>query len=659
MGTWYGNRLVSIGDDVWFYKFGTTINGPYAAKSGQFGNCHGKVTNLYGSEYPWSIGISGTITAGTGGTFTGCTVKPGDLNWGYQNWITYNGNGGTVSAAHQTGYVGASLTGKATRTGYTFAGWYSASSGGSKYTTIPNSNGYTFYAHWTANKYTVTLNNNGATTAGTASVSATYASAMPAITKPTKTGYTFGGYYYGSTQYYTAAGASARSYDYAGARTLTAKWTANTYTVKFNGNGSTSGSMSNESFTYGVTEALPTNGFSRGAAYVFTGWNTAPDGTGTAVAANYSASKLTATNGGTVTLYAQWELQYLAPTINDVLAQRYENGAEDDEGTCVHVEFDWEIDLIVSSANYATSVKIQYREQGTQSWTTLQNTTYSGQSASSISGSVSYTSATGVIDTDKTYDILISVTDQYGTSISISAPQATATTFISTAFFTLDFADGGHGMGIGAPAPATGLKIGMDTEFTGDLNGAHAAIGEGTVSTGDDQTSVGRYNTANSSFAFMVGNGTADNDRSNAFRVNWNGNCTAGKNLYASNDVEDGSGNVLSAVAATANAVKSTTDKKIKNTTVKYVKKTVSIAAGSSTSAKTTTVNFTASERNNGSIINVIACMGANQLPYINVASKLFTWISNVSTTSVTISNTAGAWSGYDTYFILFLENTT
>ena len=363
MGTWYGNRLVSIGDDVWFYKFGTTINGPYAAKSGQFGNCHGKVTNLYDSSYPWSIGISGTITAGTGGTFTGCTVKPGDLNWGYQNWITYNGNGGTVSSAHQTGYVGASLTGKATRTGYTFAGWYSSS--GTKYTTIPNSNGYTFYAHWTANKYTVTLNNDGATTAGTASVSATYGSAMPAITKPTKTGYTFGGYYYGTTPYYTAAGASARSYDYAGARTLTAKWIANTYTVHFDGNGGTATTpMSDESFTYGVTEALPTNGFSKGAAYAFTGWNTAPDGTGTAIAANYSESKLTATNGGTVTLYAQWELQYLAPSISNVSAQRYEDGVADDEGTCVHVEFDWAVDLIVYSGNYAKSVKIQYREHG-------------------------------------------------------------------------------------------------------------------------------------------------------------------------------------------------------------------------------------------------------------------------------------------------------
>lgn len=39
---------------------------------------------------------------------------------------------------------------------------------------------------------------------------------MPAITVPTKTGYTFQGYYdtnaaSGGTQYYTAAGASART----------------------------------------------------------------------------------------------------------------------------------------------------------------------------------------------------------------------------------------------------------------------------------------------------------------------------------------------------------------------------------------------------------------------------------------------------------------
>ena len=629
MGTWYGNRLVSIGDDVWFYKFGTTINGPYAAKSGQFGNCHGKVTNLYDSSYPWSIGISGTITAGTGGTFTGCTVKPGDLNWGYQNWITYNGNGGTVSSAHQTGYVGASLTGKATRTGYTFAGWYSSS--GTKYTTIPNSNGYTFYAHWTANKHTVTLNNDGATTAGTASVSATYGSAMPAITKPTKTGYTFGGYYYGTTPYYTAAGASARSYDYAGARTLTAKWIANTYTVHFDGNGGTATTpMSDESFTYGVTEALPTNGFSKGAAYAFTGWNTAPDGTGTAIAANYSESKLTATNGGTVTLYAQWELQYLAPSISNVSAQRYEDGVADDEGTCVHVEFDWAVDLIVYSGNYAKSVKIQYREQGTSTWVTLQNTTYSGQTQSSISDHVDFTSPaeTGgapTADTDKTYDILISVSDYYGSDeLHIDAPQTTATTFISTAFFTLDFAEGGHGIGIGSPAPNSGLEIRMDTNFSGDVTGIDASF------TGD----------------------------------------VSADNITATGDITDGSANILSSVAATAseanttaNSVKTKTDKMLKNLTVKYVSKSFYIGAGTATSPTTKNISFTSTELSGGSIYMAFVCLNTYLLPYINASSKTFTWVSTTETNYVTISNSASAWgsssSPYTAYCVLFLTNTT
>lgn len=49
-----------------------------------------------------------------------------------------------------------------------------------------------FSINW---NYTVTLNNNGATTAGTESVNVTYGSALSDITVPTKTGYTFYGYY--------------------------------------------------------------------------------------------------------------------------------------------------------------------------------------------------------------------------------------------------------------------------------------------------------------------------------------------------------------------------------------------------------------------------------------------------------------------------------
>ena len=43
--------------------------------------------------------------------------------------------------------------------------------------------------------------------------------------------------------------------------TLYAYWVYNSYSVKFNGNGATSGSMTNQSFTYGITQALKQNSF--------------------------------------------------------------------------------------------------------------------------------------------------------------------------------------------------------------------------------------------------------------------------------------------------------------------------------------------------------------------------------------------------------------
>ena len=53
-----------------------------------------------------------------------------------------------------------------TRTGYTFAGWYTATSGGSKVTSYTGSSAVTYYAHWTANTYTVSYN-KGTATGGT------------------------------------------------------------------------------------------------------------------------------------------------------------------------------------------------------------------------------------------------------------------------------------------------------------------------------------------------------------------------------------------------------------------------------------------------------------------------------------------------------------
>lgn len=86
------------------------------------------------------------------------------------------------------------------------------------------------------------------------------------------------------------------------------KFKTNTYAVAYDGNGATSGSMVNSSHTYGVEKTLTSNEFTR-IGYTFAGWNTAADGSGTSYSDGASVTNLTATDGATVTLYAQWSLR--------------------------------------------------------------------------------------------------------------------------------------------------------------------------------------------------------------------------------------------------------------------------------------------------------------------------------------------------------------
>ena len=99
-----------------------------------------------------------------------------------------------------------------------------------------------------------------------------------------------------------------------GAKTVTAQWTPITYSVKFNKNGGT-GTMADESFTYGTAKALTANAFTR-TGYTFTGWATTSGATTAAYTDKQSVSNLTATaggasvsnlaTGGTLALYAVW-----------------------------------------------------------------------------------------------------------------------------------------------------------------------------------------------------------------------------------------------------------------------------------------------------------------------------------------------------------------
>lgn len=144
--------------------------------------------------------------------------------------VIFNGNGGTPDTQTRTYTTGETYGTLPTvaRVGYLFSGWWTAATGGTKVeTNTVVSGATTLYARWTANTYTVTLDRqegNG----GTASVKATYGSALPKITIPTRTGYTFGGYWTTTnglgTQYYTATGTSARNWDKTANTTLFAHW---------------------------------------------------------------------------------------------------------------------------------------------------------------------------------------------------------------------------------------------------------------------------------------------------------------------------------------------------------------------------------------------------------------------------------------------------
>lgn len=85
--------------------------------------------------------------------------------------------------------------------------------------------------------------------------------------------------------------------------TLYSNWQANAYTIKYNANGGT-GAMDNTPAEYDTPVTLSPNGFER-EGYTFIGWSTTKTGT-KAYDEKQTVSNLTATNNGTVTLYAVW-----------------------------------------------------------------------------------------------------------------------------------------------------------------------------------------------------------------------------------------------------------------------------------------------------------------------------------------------------------------
>ena len=195
------------------------------------------------------------------------------------------------------------------RTGYTFGGWQvngETTQAGEK---INVSENVTVTAIWTPNEYEVTFDANGGAV-DTSPIKVTFGSSYGELPVPALEGHTFAGWYFGDVP--VTAQAIVKT---AENHMLTAKWTANTYTVTFDKNGGT-GEMAAQSFTYGEAKALTANAFMR-KGYTFVGWNTQADGKGTSYSDGQTVSDLISQAGGSVTLYAVWKADVY--TINYIL----------------------------------------------------------------------------------------------------------------------------------------------------------------------------------------------------------------------------------------------------------------------------------------------------------------------------------------------------
>ena len=220
--------------------------------------------------------------------------------------VTYDSQGGSAVTAgsSQTGASISAAPTAPTRTGYTFTGWSTTSTG--SVVTFPYAHGqtanFTLYAIWSANALTVTYDSQGGS-AVTSGGSQTGASISAAPTAPTRAGYTFGGWS-------VTDGGTAVTFPYAHGQTadftLFAKWSANALTITYNSQGGsavTSGSV-NTAASISSAPTAPTR-----AGYTFAGWS-ATD-TGTAVTFPYAHGQT-----ADFTLFGKWSANALTITYN-------------------------------------------------------------------------------------------------------------------------------------------------------------------------------------------------------------------------------------------------------------------------------------------------------------------------------------------------------
>ena len=386
--------------------------------------------------------------------------------------ISYNGNGSTSgSVSSQTKTYGTALTLRAngySRTGYTFSKWNTKSDGSG--TNYNASGSYTanaaatLYAVWTANTYTVSYNSNGGT-GTTSSQTKTYGTTLTLRANGySRTGYTFSKWNTKSdgtgTNYNASAsmGATAITAN----TTLYAIWTANTYTISYNGNkpSSASGTVANvpssQTKTYGKSLTLSSTKPTL-TGYTFLGWATTSSGSATYQPGGTFSTNITSNT----TLYAVWRAD--APSVTIRSAYRSDStGAADDEGTYLTASVSWS-----QTTSSGLTVTVAANEV---SGSTAESTALSGTATLTLAANLSLNSS---------YTVTVTATNPYGNTV--------VRTNVGTARYPIDVNPNGN-VAIGAVASASGPQLKVDGSVSASSLALSTALPVSSGGTG--QTSL-------------------------------------------------------------------------------------------------------------------------------------------------------------------------
>ena len=274
--------------------------------------------------------------------------------------VEFDANGGTGSMDRiENISYGTSFNlsaNKFTKQGYKFVGWTNSKSSSviryfdkqivSNLVSIEGQK-IILYAVWEKNEYDIKFNVDGKIT----STKVSYKNKVTMPKAPTKTGYTFIGWYDEKTN---------EKYDFnkevkAGV-SLVAKWKINSYNVVLNGNGNTRNNMNRITVQYNQIATLPANTYIKDG-YEFIGWSLSPNGA--VVYSNRSSIKnLSSKDNDTVTLYAQWKF------IKKDFNVKVENKSVTYNGKA----------QTISITNIPAGSKVGYRTSKSGNWTTVKPT---------------------------------------------------------------------------------------------------------------------------------------------------------------------------------------------------------------------------------------------------------------------------------------------